>query len=230
MQIIAHRGASGDYPENTLLAFQQAIEQGADAIELDVFAVQDELIVIHDPRLERTTNGQGSIYHYSLAELASLDAGAGQQIPLLWQVLQLVQNSCWLNIELKGANTLPPLLKLLNRAELELGFDLQTLLVSSFNHQLLAALKAAKPAIRIGALTACLPLHYAAFAADLAADAVHCDVGFIDQAMVNDAKARGLQVYVYTVDSPEQLQQMQQLGVDGIFTNHPARSRAFLGL
>ncbi|CAM5202755.1 hypothetical protein [Alishewanella longhuensis] len=62
------------------------------------------------------------------AELASIDAGHGQTIPTLWQVLQLIQNKCWLNIELKGANTLQPLLTLLQRAEIELGFDLQTLL------------------------------------------------------------------------------------------------------
>lgn len=230
MQIIAHRGASGEYPENTLLAFAQALAQGADAIELDVFAVEGELIVIHDAKLERTTNGKGSIYQYTLAELASIDAGRGQAIPSLWQVLQLIQNKCWLNIELKGANTLQPLLRLLDRAENELGFDLQTLLVSSFNHPLLNALKAARPAIRTGALTASLPLHYAAFAAELKAEAVHCDAGFIDEQMIKDAKVRGLKVYVYTVDSKDELAQMQQLGVDGIFTNYPAQSRKFLGL
>lgn len=230
MQIIAHRGASGEYPENTLLAFTQAIKQGADAIELDVFAVENTLIVIHDAKLERTTNGQGSIYQHSLAELARVDAGRGEHIPSLWQVLQLVQGKCWLNIELKGANTLQPLLKLLDRAQTELAFDLSTLLISSFNHQLLAALKTARPTIRIGALTACIPLHYAAFASELAAEAVHCDAGFIDESMVKDAKARGLKVYVYTVDTAAELQQMQQLGVDGIFTNYPAKSRLYLGL
>lgn len=230
MQIIAHRGASGEYPENTLLAFSQALAQGADAIELDVFAVENELIVIHDARLERTTDGKGSIYQHTLAELASINAGRGQAIPTLWQVLQLIQNKCWLNIELKGANTLQPLLRLLDRAENELGFDLQTLLVSSFNHPLLAALKTAKPTVRIGALTASLPLHYAAFAVELNAETVHCDAGFIDEHMIKDAKARGLKVYVYTVDSKDDLTQMQQLGVDGIFTNYPAQSRQFLGL
>lgn len=229
MQIIAHRGASGEYPENTLLAFAQALAQGADAIELDVFAVEDELIVIHDANLERTTNGQGSIYQHTLTELASIDAGHGQAIPTLWQVLQLIQHKCWLNIELKGANTLAPLLKLLQRAELELGFDVQTLLISSFNHPLLAALKAAIPAIRIGALTANIPLHYAAFAAELKAEAVHCDADFIDATMVQDAKARGLKVYVYTVDTKAELLQLRQLGVDGVFTNYPARSRLYLG-
>ncbi|GGW64539.1 glycerophosphodiester phosphodiesterase [Alishewanella tabrizica] len=228
MQIIAHRGASGEFPENTLLAFQQAIAQGADAIELDVFAVENELVVIHDARLERTTSGQGSLYAHSLAQLAQLDAGQGQSIPLLWQVLQLIQGKCWLNIELKGHDTLTPLLSLLDRAVNELNVDLSTLLISSFNHPLLAALKQAKPSIRIGALTANLPLDYAKFASELQAEAVHCDVDFINEDMVKDAKARGLKVYVYTVDGEQAVNAMHLLGVDGIFTNYPAKSRAIL--
>ena len=88
MQIIAHRGASGEYPENTMLAIEQAIAQGADAIELDVFAVQGELIVIHDHHLQRTTNGKGSIYQYSVEQLKQFDAGKGERIPALAQVLR----------------------------------------------------------------------------------------------------------------------------------------------
>jgi len=228
MQIIAHRGASGEYPENTLLAFRQALAQGADAIELDVFAVEGELIVIHDPHLQRTTNGRGSIYQHSLAQLATIDAGAGEPIPLLWQVLQLVQGRCWLNIELKGPDTLEPLLKLLQRAERELNYDLNSLLISSFNHKLLAAIKAVRPELRTGALTASLPTDNCAFAVQLQAYSVHCDAGFIDEALVADAKARQLQLYVYTVDEADDLARLKALGVDGVFTNYPARSRKLL--
>ncbi len=226
MQIIAHRGASGDYPENTLLAIEQAIIQGADAIEIDVFAVQGELVVIHDHHLERTTNGSGSIYNYTLAELMQLDAGRGQRIPTLWQVLEVVQDKCWLNIELKGDDTVAPLLTLLDKAEQQLGFDLQSLVISSFNHHLLAALKQARPQLKLGALTASLPVDYAAFASALKAYSVHCDVSFINHAFVDDANARGLKVYVYTVDQPDDIVRLTNYGVDGIFCNFPARSRA----
>ncbi|MDP5136886.1 glycerophosphodiester phosphodiesterase family protein [Rheinheimera baltica] len=226
MQIIAHRGASGDYPENTLLAIDQAIAQGADAIEIDVFAVENELIVIHDHHLARTTNGSGSIYQYSLAQLMQLDAGRGERIPTLWQILQRLQhNSLWLNIELKGDNTAAPLLALLDKAERELNFNSQRLVISSFNQHLLAAIKQQRPDLKTGALTASLPLDYAAFAQALQAYSVNCDVSFINQAFVNDAKARGLKVYVYTVDQSDDIQRMQQYGVDGIFSNYPARSR-----
>ncbi|MDR6983195.1 glycerophosphoryl diester phosphodiesterase [Rheinheimera pacifica] len=226
MQIIAHRGASGEYPENTLLAIEQAITQGADAIEIDVFAVQGELIIIHDHHLTRTTNGTGSIYQYSVEQLMQLDAGRGERIPTLWQVLQLLHNTrLWLNIELKGENTVAPLLTLLGKAKQELQFDDQRLLISSFNHHLLAALKAARPELKLGALTASLPLDYATFAQQLQAYSVNCDVSFINQAFVDNAKARGLKVYVYTVDQADDIARMQQYGVDGIFSNYPARSR-----
>ena len=226
MQIIAHRGASGDFPENTLLAIEQAILQGADAIEIDVFAVDGELIVIHDHHLARTTNGKGSIYEYNLAQLQQLDAGRGQRIPLLWQVLQLLApTQLWLNIELKGENTVAPLLSLLKRAERELQFDLSRLLISSFNHHLLAALKQQQPALKLGALTASLPIDYATFARHLNAYSVNCDVSFINQVFVDDAKARDLKVFVYTVDQADDIDRMQQYGVDGIFSNYPAKSR-----
>ncbi|GAB57801.1 glycerophosphodiester phosphodiesterase [Rheinheimera nanhaiensis] len=226
MQIIAHRGASGDYPENTLLAIEQAVLQGADAVEIDVFAVDGELIVIHDHHLARTTNGSGSIYQHSLAQLQQLDAGRGQRIPTLWQVLQLLApTTLWLNIELKGDNTVAPLLSLLKRAERELQFDVNRLLISSFNHHLLAALKQQQPALKLGALTASLAIDYAAFARQLNAYSVNCDVSFINQAFVADAKARGLKVYVYTVDQADDIARMAEYGVDGIFSNYPARSR-----
>ncbi|WP_214001111.1 glycerophosphodiester phosphodiesterase family protein [Arsukibacterium sp.] len=228
MQIIAHRGASGDYPENTLLAIEQALIQGADAIEIDVFAVQGELIVIHDHHLARTTNGTGSIYQYNLTELMQLDAGQGQRIPTLWQVLELTNGKCWLNIELKGDDTVAPLLALLEQAEQQLGFDLQSLVISSFNHHLLFAIKQQQPQLRLGALTASLPLDYAAFASILQAYSVHCDVSFINQALVDDAKARGLKVYVYTVDQTDDIRRLKEYGVEGIFSNYPARSRTWL--
>jgi glycerophosphoryl diester phosphodiesterase len=228
MQIIAHRGASGEFPENTLLAIEQALLQGADAIEIDVYAVEGELIVIHDPKLERTTNGSGTIYQHALSYLLQLDAGQGQRIPTLWQVLQLVHGRCWLNIELKGKNTVEPLLSLLSRAQSELNFDCSQLLVSSFNHHLLLKLKDALPALKLGALTASLQLNYADYVKQLGMHTVHCEINFMDQELVERAHELGLQVYVYTVDLPDEIEEMLQLGVDGIFTNYPARSRMWL--
>lgn len=230
MKIFAHRGASGHSPENTLLAFQMALDADCDGIELDVFALDGELIVIHDRQLIRTTRVEGNLEDFTLAQLQRLDAGQGQRIPTLWQVLQLVANRCVLNIELKGHDTARPLVALLQRAERELGTDLRTILVSSFHHPLLQELKLAMPALAIGALTASIPLQYAKFASELTAFSVHCERGFIDEAFVQDIHQRGLVCYVYTVNTAREAKRLAALGVDGIFTNYPAEARQWLGI
>src|SRR6185295_18982896 len=102
---VAHRGASGQYPENTLLAFRRAIEQGVDALELDVHrTADDELVVIHDSTLERTTNGYGNVHDKTLQEIRQLDAGQCEKIPLLDEVIQLTRAAqIRLFVEVKGA-------------------------------------------------------------------------------------------------------------------------------
>ncbi|MGY5796899.1 glycerophosphodiester phosphodiesterase [Rheinheimera faecalis] len=227
MQIIAHRGASGSYPENTLLAIKQALLAKADGIEIDVFCVENQLVVIHDENVSRTTNGTGLLQDFTLKQLQQLDAGSGQQVPTLWQVLQLVNNQTLLNIELKGADTAEPLLELLKKAETQLGTDPDKLLISSFNHHLLQHIKNHRPDLKTGALTASLPLDYAAFASELAAWSVNCDKGFINKEMVQDAHQRGLKVWVYTVNDAVTAKKMQQLGVDGIFCNYPLEARSW---
>lgn len=227
MQIFAHRGASGSYPENTLLAIEQALLAKADGIEIDVFCVENELVVIHDENVSRTTNGTGFLQDFTLRQLQQLDAGSGQQIPTLWQVLQLVNNQALLNIELKGADTAKPLVALLKKAETELGTKPDKLLISSFNHHLLKQIQNHRPDLKLGALTASLPLDYAAFASELGAWSVHCDKGFINQQMVQDAHQRGLKVLVYTVNDTVTAKKMQQLGVDGIFCNFPQEARSW---
>ncbi len=227
MQIFAHRGASGSYPENTLLAIEQALLAKADGIEIDVFCVENELVVIHDENVSRTTNGTGFLQDFTLRQLQQLDAGAGQQVPTLWQVLQLVNNQTLLNIELKGADTAEPLFKLLQKAETELGTEPDKLLISSFNHHLLKQIKKQRPDLKIGALTASLHLDYAAFASELGAWSVNCDRGFINQELVQDAHQRGLKVLVYTVNDATTAKKLRQLGVDGIFCNYPLEARSW---
>ncbi len=102
--VAAHRGFSGGYPENTMLAFKEAIKLGVDQIETDVRITKDnELVLIHDSTLERTTNGSGKVCDYTLSELKQLDAGRGEQIPTLRELLELVKDhpTITLDIELK---------------------------------------------------------------------------------------------------------------------------------
>ena len=101
--MIGHRGASGYEPENTLRSFEKALELGCSWIELDVHVVGDQLVVIHDDDLSRTTDGFGLVSTSSFNYLRSLNAGKGEQVPILQEVLDLVGQRCRVNIELKGA-------------------------------------------------------------------------------------------------------------------------------
>ncbi|MCH7370858.1 glycerophosphodiester phosphodiesterase [Aeromonas sp. MR16] len=223
MQIIAHRGASGLAPENTLKAMALAIELGVSAIELDVQQADGELWVFHDRRLERCTDGHGVLAQQSRAYLARLDAGEGEHIPTLWQVMTLIAGRCELHIELKGAHTAEPVAALTRRAERELGFTPAQWVVSSFHHPELARFARLRPELRLGALTANLPLQHARFAEQLGAWSLNCDVDFVDAGLVADAHRRGLRVLVYTVDEPSDRDTLAAMGVDGIFTNRPDR-------
>lgn len=228
MLIFAHRGASADAPENTLLAVEKALAQGADGIEIDVHQTGGDLVVIHDRWLHRTTNGQGQLQHYSLAELKLLDAGQGQQIPTLWQVMQLISGQCVLNIEIKGVDEPLLVLSQIDKAQRELNFSSGQFIVSSFDHHLLREIKALDPSLKIAALTASKPIDYALFAENLRAYSVNIDISFIDQNFVKDAKARGLKVFVYTVDQQEDLQMLRDWQVDGVFCNAPSVARRYL--
>ncbi|MCW8879680.1 MAG: glycerophosphodiester phosphodiesterase family protein [Kangiellaceae bacterium] len=224
MKVIAHRGASGHEPENTLLAIQAAMDMQVDGIEIDVHLAGDELMVIHDRWLDKTTNGQGRVGDKAVEELKQLDAGKGQKIPTLWEVLELVDGRCDLNIELKSEKTVKPLVGTLYKAIKLLGFRQLQFIISSFNHHLLKEIKESDPTWRIGALTASRPLDYSTFAQQLNAYSIHMDVDFVDRAFVRDAHRRGLKVFVYTVDHEQDIQDLMAMNVDGIFTNFPTRS------
>ncbi|WOH36687.1 glycerophosphodiester phosphodiesterase family protein [Thalassotalea fonticola] len=224
MLVFAHRGASGHEPENTLLAIKQALAMQVDAIEVDVHLSDGELIVIHDRWVNKTTNGQGKINKLSFKEIRELDAGKGQQVPTLEEVLATINGRCHLNIELKADQTVLPVLDLIDEAIIKYNFSYNQFLFSSFNHHLLFEIKSIKPELNIGALTASCPLTYAEFAQHLNAYSVHINIDFINQKFVNDAHQRGLKVFVYTVDDEDDISEMHYLGVDGIFTNYPTKS------
>lgn len=113
---VAHRGASGDEPENTMRAFQRAIDLGVDMIELDVHLCKSgELVVIHDFTVDRTTKGTGQVSHLTLDEIKKLDAGNGEKIPTLQEVIDLTKGSCGLNIEIKNKDTAKLVVKLVEQ-------------------------------------------------------------------------------------------------------------------
>jgi glycerophosphoryl diester phosphodiesterase len=228
MQIFAHRGASGNYPENTTSAIAAALQAQVDGIELDVQSCADDFVIIHDSWLDRTTNGQGRVVDTPFSEISKLDAGEGQHVLNLQQVLELIGTQTQINLELKHTFGLDKLVSTLEQNVAEGIIDREQLLISSFDHHQLKWLKQNLPWVKIGALTASIPLNYAYFAENLHAYSVHLDKNFINHEFVADAKQRGLKVMTYTVDKQQEIEEMLNLGVDGIFSNYPCYAKMIL--
>lgn len=225
MQIIGHRGAKGYAPENTLASFRKALTLKVDMIELDVYALRSgELIIMHDDTVDRTTNGEGYIWDYTFEELRKLDAGNGQKVPLLSEVLDLINKRCGVNIELKGQYTSGPLAKLLAEYINEKGWDKELFMVSSFNHQELTLFMDTFPSVHACALFDhnVMP-KYGAFVRKRSAFAVNPDANVVTARMVRELHERGLKVFVWNVQTPSMAARMRRYKVDGIFTDYPDR-------
>jgi glycerophosphoryl diester phosphodiesterase len=234
MMIIAHRGASGSAPENTLAAFHKAIELGADWLELDVCATRDrQIVVFHDDALDRTTDGCGPVQSYSLAELRRLDAGswfdrrfAGEQIPTLHEVIALAKaTGVGLFIEMKPGGYLDGEFEVALARLLEQKGMLDRVFVMSFNHAAVGRVKAAEQRLR----TLLLVNRRTRLAALLLSLHTHKADGFSLKAslatgpLVRELSARGLTVVVWTVNGVRQMRRFLRSGVDGITTDHPER-------
>lgn len=216
---IGHRGAKGHRPENTLSSFDFALQLGCPWIELDVYAVEDELLVIHDKRVDRTTNGSGLISEMSLEELRSLDAGDGQQIPTLDEVIALVNRRCSINVELKGPDTAIPVNQALHRY-CEQGWKPESFLISSFYH---SELEKADRKFSRGALFADIPDDWLARAQALSAWSVNFDQNKVTNDLVQQAHEADLKVLVYTANELQDIERVIAVGVDGVFSDFPDR-------
>ena len=215
LMIIGHRGAAGLEPENTLPSFQRAIDLGVDAIELDVHFRDERLWVIHDNKLDRTTNGTGRLDGYSTAELRALDAGNGARIPFLEEVIALMPADMLLNVELKGRATAAPLARLLDR------HDHPKLLVSSFNHEELREFARLRPEVPAAPL-------FDRWRDDAVATGLEFGSGFINLSARIASRQRceqiiaaGMQILVYTVNEVGVAESLAAKGVRGIFTDYP---------
>lgn len=228
MWILGHRGASAAAPENTLAAFSLAMAQQATGVELDVYQVEDDIIIIHDRWLNRTTTGKGMVTSHSLSYLRSLDAGNGQVIPFLSEVFETLPANAVLNVEIKHLNNVNTWLEKVHQGLAQTGFPAENLIISSFNHRWIRQIKAAWPDVRIGALTATYPENGLGFANDLDAFSLHMALDVVDEVYVKEAREAGLKVLVYTVDYPEDMLMLKAWGVDGIFTNVPDIAREVL--
>lgn len=218
MKFFAHRGALADGPENTLMAIDMALATGAEAIEIDVIEHQGRLLVHHDLSVDRTTNGTGLLAEHSLAELRQLDAGLGQRIPFLEEVLLLVGNRATINIELKGKGTAGLLAVLLLQEPYQ---SLKgNILVSSFDHVELLRFQQSCPDVALGMLLYGAVLSLPAVIGPLKLSSLHLSDEFIDHGLIREAKMLGLAVYIYTVNQLSQLKALNELGIDGVFTDY----------
>lgn len=228
--IIAHRGASGQAPENTMAAFRRALELGADGIELDVHMSADgRLVVIHDETVDRTSNGKGLVRDKTLAELKALDFGSwfseeyrGEKILELEDVLELI--SGWdglLNIEVKNGPVFYPGIEKAVADALRKYDRTERTIISSFNHYSLVEIRKIDPGIRTA------PLYMAGlykpwdYARSMGASAIHPLFYNIVPEVVRGCKENDIMINPFTVDRPEHIKAVAEAGVDGIITNVP---------
>ena len=222
MMLGGHRGNPADHPENTLASFASAIELGCDMIECDVHLTTDgELAVIHDHTLERTTNGTGIVGANTLAELRSLDAGNGQKIPLLEELIELARGRVGLVIETKQ-NPIPypgleeKLIDTLRRQQM-----LDQVTVISFHHGCIRRLKEIAPEIDAGIVDASRPIDPVGMMRAARADLFSSYYGTLEPSMVEEIRAAGGAVGVWTVDDPLALMWARACHPDSVFTNRP---------
>ena len=229
-KIWAHRGASGYAPENTLEAFQMAIEMGADGIELDVQFTKDrQLVVIHDETIDRVSDGHGRVVDYTLEELRHFTFNKthpeyqGCRIPTLEEVLTLMKpTGMTVNIELKtGVNFYDGIedrvLRLVDQLDMQ-----EQVIYSSFNHYSVMKVKELCPDAHTGFLYCDGTLHMAEYAVKHQVEALHPSLPNTQYAnLIPDCKSSGIKLHVWTVNRREDMERMVKYGVDAIITNYP---------
>lgn len=224
--VIAHRGASAHRPENTLPAFELAVVQRADMIETDLHRTRDGAVVVTHDEVPAGLEGR-EIADATLAEIRRLDAGSGERMPTLDELLDAFGPRIPFNLELKRGrrSTYAGLEREVLEAVRSRGLVGRTLF-SSFYDPVLARLRALEPAARIGLLISHrLPVRILERARALGAEAIHPEATVVDEELVADAHTAGLAVYAFTVDDVAEMRRLLAWGVDGIFTNHPDRLR-----
>ena len=239
MQIFAHRGFSLQYPENTMTAFRKALEAGADGIEMDARLTQDgQIVIMHDPTIDRTTNGKGKVRNMLLQEILGLDAGIkkgvvfeNERVPMLEQVFAELGGKLLLNIELcnydEGDNR-----QLANQTvELIEKYKLvDSVIISSFRFNNLVYVKDKNPGISCGLLAKQGLMGL--FARNLlnhsvSVDALHPYYTDANTGLIRKEQQCGRKVRAWTVNDPQDIRQLYELGVDAIFTDDPLNSREF---
>ncbi|PXY45274.1 glycerophosphodiester phosphodiesterase [Flavobacterium hydrophilum] len=219
---IAHRGAKAYEPENTLQAFQKALDLNSDGIELDVHLSADgHIIVMHDETIDKMTNGKGAVNTFTLSELKSFSIAGKHQIPTLNEVFDLVRKRCFINVELKNADTSKQVVSLIEKYIAEEGWDYSHFIVSSFDWNALQEVHNLNSDIPIGVLTEEDLDTALAFAESIQAKAIHPDFHLLNTDNVRKMQEKGFWVLPWTVNVEEDIQKVKSYNVNGIISDFP---------
>lgn len=232
---IAHRGFSGKYPENTMLAFRKAVEAGADGIEFDVHFTKDgEIVIIHDERIDRTTNGEGFVCDYTYEELSGFDASAGfsgvygfNKIPTLREYFEFIKpiDGFITNIELKTSeNEYPGIEKAVLGMIDEFGLA-DRIIISSFNHYSVMRAKEINPDIKCGYLVASWIYNFGEYTKTRGVEFVHPRFNSLNEVSVGEIQANGIGINTWTVNDEAEVERLYNLGVNAVIGNFPDMTR-----
>jgi glycerophosphoryl diester phosphodiesterase len=213
---IGHRGAKAYAPENTLKSFKKALEIGIDAVELDVRKTKDnQLVVIHDADIKRTTNGEGFVSAFTLKEIQGFDAGSGEKIPTLEEVLDFLDKKVKVFVELKEIGIEEQVLAIVKEKGLE-----KNVVITSFIEEALKKVRELNGDVETGIIYANYKNPIKA-ALELKANYLLPLYRFTHTANVEKAHQNGLKVVVWTINKPEEVKEYAKKGVDGIASDNP---------
>lgn len=221
---IGHRGAKGHVAENTSASVEKALALGADGVEIDVFRCKSgEIVVFHDKTLERTTNREGYIEDFTYFQLRGILVEENYHIPLLQDILKIIDKKALLNVELKGSGTATTVSQILNYYIANKGWKPEQFIVSSFNWDELKAFKKVNTQIPLGILTDKDPLEAISIAKELEAKAICSYYKNLTQENIKKIQGEGFKVNAWTVNNPRDIKQLKQWQVNAIISDYPER-------
>jgi glycerophosphoryl diester phosphodiesterase len=229
MKILGHRGAAGLSPENTLLSFTKGLEFGVDGFEFDVQLSRDgEVVICHDERVDRTSDGIGWIKDFTLKELKQLNFGVTfdkyAPIPTLAELLEMIMGkSLLLNVEIKTGLIAYPgivdkVIELLDKFQVT-----DRSIISSFEHKTIVDVIRNYPKVSTGLLYECGMIEPWIYAQNLGANHLHPQFAFVGPDLVRESHLRGIGINTWTVDEPWEMERILNSGVDSVITNYPER-------
>jgi glycerophosphoryl diester phosphodiesterase len=216
---IGHRGAAGHAPENTLLAIEKAIALGVDFVELDLQRTCDgHMIIMHDKRVDRTTNGSGCVAQMKLDQLRKLDAGDGQSVPTLEDVLDRCRGRTGLMLEIVSQGSAEQVLRTVSKHDFR-----GPVIFASFLHAEVLRIKQIQRSAVTLALLEGVPVHSTDFATQAEVSHVGLSIDSLTSDILRSLKSNGFGVFVYTVNDPRDIIWLSSLGADGVISDFPER-------